>query len=217
VIEQILNRRFVLQQMDAVVSDLRVAAAGDGERHLNELASADYSDAARALERTVRLERRTSSGQHGGFEASSSSRRGGRRPAPLEDLAFVSRDRSVSLVQSVLEEHCEAHEGIPIDLLTPPASDAWFWGHEHRCMTFEPHLGVRWGRLIGHGGVPVYMSHREDDPIPAPGSYEYRAAIDRGLERWAKFGFCALDFDGSSVCASYIDEDGQRHLQETIG
>ena len=35
---------------------------------------------------------------------------------------------------------------------------AWYWGHEHRCVVYEPHR--QWatlGRCIGHGGYPYFI------------------------------------------------------------
>ena len=93
---------------------------------------------------------------------------------------------------------------------------AWFWGHEHRCATYKPFMNVKAGRLIGHGGVPVYMTHKESDPIPAPADYEYRAFIDKGLEHWALFGFAVLDFEDDAVQVRYIDENGCTHRRETL-
>lgn len=95
---------------------------------------------------------------------------------------------------------------------------AWYWGHEHRCMLYKPYHDVKFGRCVGHGGVPVYMTHRESDPYPAPGSYEYRDYITSSLgEHFALFGFAVLNFgpDGT-VEARYIDENGKRHQTETI-
>jgi predicted phosphodiesterase len=42
-----------------------------------------------------------------------------------------------------------------LDLLEAQRITAWFWGHEHRLVVYEPHLtwGVK-GRCIGHGGFP---------------------------------------------------------------
>ena len=93
---------------------------------------------------------------------------------------------------------------------------AWFWGHEHRCMLYEPHGGVAYGRCIGHGGVPVYMCHGEQDPYPAPGTYEYRGYLPDGLEKWALFGFAVLDFDGPRISVRYIDENGFEHMREVV-
>lgn len=93
---------------------------------------------------------------------------------------------------------------------------AWFWGHEHRCMFFKPYQNVKFGRCIGHGGVPVYMWHEPDDPYPEPGAYEYREIIDSGLEHWALFGFAVLDFDGAEVHVQYVDENGCPYKSEDI-
>ena len=93
---------------------------------------------------------------------------------------------------------------------------SWFWGHEHRCVLYKPHEKVEYARCIGHGGVPVYMTHKENDPYPPPGSYEYRGHFDKGLERWAWFGFAVLDFDGPEIHVRYIDENGVEHKNERI-
>jgi hypothetical protein len=93
---------------------------------------------------------------------------------------------------------------------------SWYWGHEHRCMLFKPHQGVPYARCVGHGGVPVYMSHRSGDPIPEPGSYEYRAYITSERERWALFGFAVLDFAGPTIGVRYIDEFGRVSMTEEI-
>jgi 3',5'-cyclic AMP phosphodiesterase CpdA len=91
-----------------------------------------------------------------------------------------------------------------------------FWGHEHRCVSYEPYQGVQYGRLIGHGGVPVYMTHGAGDPFPKPSNDEYRGYFDKGLERWALFGFAVLDFDGPTIHVRYINENGETHKKETI-
>lgn len=94
--------------------------------------------------------------------------------------------------------------------------DAWFWGHEHRCLSLRPHLGVAQGRCIGHGGIPVYQWHDDGDPTPAPVRYEHRGAFREGLERWALFGFAVLDLDGPRIQVRYIDENGLEHHREVL-
>lgn len=101
-------------------------------------------------------------------------------------------------------------------ILSRTPATAWFWGHEHRCLLYGPHANVRFGRCLGHGGVPVYMWHDEADPYPAPAQYEYRRFIRNGLERWALFGFAILDFDGPRLHIRYIDENGHGHHMETL-
>ena len=41
---------------------------------------------------------------------------------------------------------------------------AWFWGHEHRLRLYAPYAGLRCGRNIGYGAVPVPAAL--DAPIP---------------------------------------------------
>jgi len=93
---------------------------------------------------------------------------------------------------------------------------AWFWGHEHRCMLFNPFDEVQFGRCIGHGGVPVYMQHAKEDPIPKPGEFEYRDFIQDGEEKWALFGFAVMEFQGALANVRYINEDGSTYMSETI-
>lgn len=95
---------------------------------------------------------------------------------------------------------------------------SWFWGHEHRCVLYkEACEGVKFGRCIGHGGVPVYMNHKLGDPLPDPGIYEFRSYLaPNPLEHWALFGFVVLDFRNDAISLRYIDERGNPHKQEEI-
>jgi hypothetical protein len=93
---------------------------------------------------------------------------------------------------------------------------SWFWGHEHRCVLYNPTENVQYARCVGHGGVPVYMTHKEGDPYPPPASWEFRDFIRNGLECWALFGFAVLDFDGPKITARYIDENGKESKREEI-
>jgi Calcineurin-like phosphoesterase len=100
--------------------------------------------------------------------------------------------------------------------LTIRGVDAWFWGHEHRCVFYGPSEGVRQARLIGNGGVPVYMFHRDTTPYPSPAFYEYREFFDAGLERWAYFGFAVVDLDGATAHVRYVDEFGREFKKEEL-
>ena len=102
-------------------------------------------------------------------------------------------------------------------VLTAGRINSWFWGHEHRCMLYKPHLGVKFGRCLGHAGVPVYMWHQEEDPVPEPGAYEYRERFHTNpLEPWSLFGFAVLDFAGPYIHVRYINENGVVHKTEEI-
>ncbi|HEX8742162.1 MAG TPA: metallophosphoesterase [Thermoleophilaceae bacterium] len=93
---------------------------------------------------------------------------------------------------------------------------AWFWGHEHRCMTYEEdHEGVGFGRCAGHAGVPV-TTHPPDAPVPAPGTWEYRGQFESHGHAWARFGFVVLDLDGPVIHVSYVDEKGSVDRTEDL-
>ena len=83
-------------------------------------------------------------------------------------------------------------------------------------MLYEPSQHIKYGRLVGHGGVPVYMTHAEGEPYVPPAAYEDRRFIDKGLERWALFGFAVLDFAGPKLNVRYVDENGFTSKDETI-
>jgi Calcineurin-like phosphoesterase len=44
---------------------------------------------------------------------------------------------------------------------------AWYWGHEHRCVLYEPdpRYGNLLGRCLGHGGMPYSRRPVEDVPV----------------------------------------------------
>lgn len=94
--------------------------------------------------------------------------------------------------------------------------DAALWGHEHRCMTFEPHDHVRYGRLIGHGGVPVWADNF-NGALPAPGRFQSPKFINGGvMERFAYMGYAVLDFKGPLIDVAYYDEDGNLDFEEVL-
>jgi hypothetical protein len=93
--------------------------------------------------------------------------------------------------------------------------DAWFWGHEHRCIQYgeSQHEGHRIGfaSCLGHGGVPEHLVMKETDPKPPlPWEYEYLNPFREG-EPWETFGFAVLDIDGPKMSVRYIDENGTEH------
>jgi hypothetical protein len=93
---------------------------------------------------------------------------------------------------------------------------AWWWGHEHRSMAFEPTSGVQFPRCLGHGGVPVLQPHSPNEPVPRPGIWEDRETLEDGGQRWARFGYAVLDLDGPTMTVRYIDDTGDQVRCEEI-
>ncbi|NKL73763.1 hypothetical protein GFM09_31865 [Rhizobium leguminosarum bv. viciae] len=100
------------------------------------------------------------------------------------------------------------------DVLDAKKIDSAIWGHEHRCVTYAPHDNIKYGRLIGHGGVPVWA---DTGPLAAPGVFQSTKSMGGGVkERFAYMGFAVLDFAEANIEASYYDEDGGLELKEVL-
>jgi Calcineurin-like phosphoesterase len=93
---------------------------------------------------------------------------------------------------------------------------AWFWGHEHRCMAFEPSHGVALPRCLGNGGVPVVLRRGVDAAVPPPGLWEERGFLNDRGEHWGRFGFAVLDLDGPRIAVRYRDDLGRRTRAEVL-
>jgi hypothetical protein len=105
------------------------------------------------------------------------------------------------------------------DLLSTQRIHAWFWGHEHRLVLYDPHpaWGFK-GRCIGHGGFPGF---RDDLPDAHGNLYQWlvlpaqpqapRAQLLDGPNFWipqdpegfSPHGYVVLDFDGDTVSETY--------------
>jgi hypothetical protein len=53
------------------------------------------------------------------------------------------------------------------ELLASGRIFAWYWGHEHRCVMYEPdpRYGGLLGRCVGHGGMPYAREAVKDIPV----------------------------------------------------
>lgn len=93
------------------------------------------------------------------------------------------------------------------DLL--PKVFAWFWGHEHKCIIFGDHLGIK-ARCIGHGAIPVRVPYdAPDGSVPILKVDERLAPDGRAIH-----GFALLRFSGAGLEVSYIDEFGVEFFKE---
>lgn len=101
--------------------------------------------------------------------------------------------------------------------------DAWFWGHEHRCTVYDhPAPYLQFGSCSGNGGVPLLLP---DPPITpegdeagyAPATWAYAGTEVVETDRWLRFGFVALDFDGPHLQIRYIDEHNNIVNTVTLG
>jgi len=101
-------------------------------------------------------------------------------------------------------------------VLTGNRVTAWWWGHEHRAITYGADAGVRFPRCLGNGGVPILP-----DQAPPAGSkppitwHSNRTVREHGQKR-VRFGFAVLDLHPDRIEVAYIDDDGYRAHTETV-
>jgi hypothetical protein len=77
-------------------------------------------------------------------------------------------------------------------LLDQRAITAWYWGHEHQCVIYDPHpaFGLR-GRCLGNGGIPEV---RKDEVKKAPTEKQVGAFMLKRLSQTTDSPSClALD------------------------
>jgi Calcineurin-like phosphoesterase len=109
------------------------------------------------------------------------------------------------------------------DLLDHQRMTAWFWGHEHRLVVYEPHQkwGVK-GRCIGHGGFPadrdtkigaggnvykwIHMQSRPHAPeallLDGPNFW-----VTAKPDEYSPHGYLFLELDGKKAWETYRTPD----------
>ena len=93
---------------------------------------------------------------------------------------------------------------------------AWWWGHEHRAITYGADAGVRYPRCLGNGGVPILPDHAPPaNSRPDITWHSTRTVREQGQER-TRFGFAVLDLHPDWIEAAYIDDDGYTAHAETV-
>ncbi len=105
------------------------------------------------------------------------------------------------------------------DLLNTQRIHAWFWGHEHRLVLYDPHRiwGFK-GRCIGHGGFPAFRDDLSDahgdlyqwlilpEEPQAPKAQLLDGPnfwIPQDTEGFSPHGWVILDFDDDAVWETY--------------
>jgi hypothetical protein len=118
---------------------------------------------------------------------------------------------------------------------------AWIWGHEHRCVLYQPH--PRWGlsgRCVGHGGYPYFRVEKQDGWTARAGLngsawYEFGARGEIPAGRilgdanpyvqpkpnsthtdYGAHGFLVLSLDGPRCVESYRRPDGEPVLEQEL-
>lgn len=104
---------------------------------------------------------------------------------------------------------------------------AWYFGHEHRCLVYEPH--AKWGllgRCIGHSGFPEFRKAAQWGPPPATptwrslsGGAETPSAllldgrneyIKNHEDEYGPHGYVTLEFEGAKLTETFHMPDGTK-------
>jgi hypothetical protein len=100
---------------------------------------------------------------------------------------------------------------------------SWYWGHEHRCVVYDPHplWGLR-GRCVGHSAFPYFRDHFEH-ALDAPG---WQSVLGKNLvpgarvldgpneyvegkqSKYGPNGYVVLEFDDRDLRERYINPNG---------
>lgn len=83
--------------------------------------------------------------------------------------------------------------------------DAWFWGHEHDLKIYAPYRGVKAGRDIGFGAIPVTASPNLTVPLAGlldPPALMRNLSLDV-VDGAYTHGFALLDLRASATAVSY--------------
>lgn len=151
----------------------------------------------------------------------------------LNGLLGAAGNRKVVLFSHHQLFSQDSDQGTHLKAALQPILDAgrihsWYWGHEHRCVVYDPHpdWGLR-GRCIGHGGFPEFRNSlgvpqggdlgwktqdakvKDGFKVPRAQSLEGpNRFIADGPTRYLPHGFLTLEFDGPNVTEIYHEPDG---------
>ncbi len=105
-----------------------------------------------------------------------------------------------------------------------PKIDLWLWGHEHNLIAFDPYAGLKRGRCIGSGAIPVallWQPYKQLPNLSVPESIGVapRINLDCQLEHDGDHyhhAFAVLDIDGKHGEMNYFQVPGVEGNSEVI-
>ena len=105
-----------------------------------------------------------------------------------------------------------------------PDIDLWLWGHEHNLIAFEPYVGLRKGRCIGSGAIPVALHWQPYKQLPNLSVPDHPGVAPR-INLDCQLGhdgdhyhhaFAVLEIDGPNGLMSYFQVPGVTGDPEVI-
>ncbi|MGH3236361.1 MAG: metallophosphoesterase family protein, partial [Streptosporangiaceae bacterium] len=101
-------------------------------------------------------------------------------------------------------------------VLTGNRVTAWWWGHEHRAITYGAAAGVHYPRCLGNGGVPILPDPGSPAGSDPPITWRSTRTVREDGQNRVRFGFAVLDLQPGRIQVAYVDDDGQTPHTETI-
>lgn len=115
-------------------------------------------------------------------------------------------------------------------LLHDKAIDFWYWGHEHRCVLYDPHPATKLvARCIGHGGMPQQRGDEKTAPIDSKvGDVAWRILkaktgvpsalildgpnpdIKGDEQSYSPHGYVTIEFNGKKLHETYFSPEGTK-------
>jgi hypothetical protein len=100
------------------------------------------------------------------------------------------------------------------DLAKSKKISAWFWGHEHLCVSYKRYKAIK-GACIGHGCFP-YEIPSLTPPFTGPQVEWVLRAGDPKNSKRGIHGFALLEIADSQMRVSYRDETGKERFSESL-
>lgn len=152
----------------------------------------------------------------------------GKQAAWLHEIAANAGDRRLVLFSHHQPYSLFERQGQKLvkqigRLLDARCIHAWYWGHEHRCVVYEPH--PQWGvlgRCVGHSGFP-YFRDKFAIPLSVPGWQKVSAKnlvpgalvldgpnryVESKSHKYGPNGYVVLEFDDRDMHELYLNPDG---------
>ncbi len=85
---------------------------------------------------------------------------------------------------------------------------AWFWGHEHTLSVYDQFSGLRRGRCLGHGAVPVSILDTIYEPVSRLDQTPTTMANTRLQQQGSVYahGYAVLAFNADNCVAEYYQD-----------
>jgi hypothetical protein len=145
--------------------------------------------------------------------------------------ARVGEDSSRGTILLTHHQPFSAYEDVETPLpgevdaaVAPNKLSAWFWGHEHRCLVYNPGDETEkykdvamYEAVVGHGGVPTMRQSLSPEESKRETSWTFDDYYEVGDEQWMLGGFAVIQVDGERASVQYYDEYGKTRRSEGLG